>query len=68
MIRLLLIHSYLFASLWHGIANQLPTTPLDDCRTWAYNHSTIVTDCPDSLWNRLEVTVQDSILSYYADE
>ena len=63
MIRLLLIHSYLFAAIWHGITNQLPTTPLDDCRTWAYNHYATVYDVPDSLWNRLDSATIDSLNS-----
>ena len=68
MLRLLIIHSYFIAAIWHGILDSLPTSPLDDCRTWAYNHSSLITDCPDSLWDRLEPTVQDSILAVYSDE
>jgi len=54
MLRLLIIHSYFIAAIWHGILDSLPTSPLDDCRTWAYNHSSCLSDCPDSLWARVE--------------
>ena len=67
MIRALLIHSYLFAAIWHGILDSLPTTPLNDCRSWAYNHSSQITSCPDSLWNRLDTSVQDSIIAAHAE-
>ncbi len=58
MIRLLLIHSYLFAALWHGVMDSLPTTAWDDCRSYAYNHGDTVFGVPDSLWTRLEEQAQ----------
>jgi len=58
MIKWLLIHSYLFAALTHGVHNRLPTTPMDDVRTWAYAHNTTIWDCPQELWDRLPDTTR----------